>query len=922
MKIIKAISLLATLITFNKNSFSQNSRLWGTYYGGSGSDVLYGTVVDPNGNIYICGETTSTNNISSGGFQNTFGGGSGDGFLIKFAPNGTRLWGTYIGGSGSEAAWSVACDANGNVYVAGQTSSGGMSSGGFQNAYGGGSADGLLVKYDANGNRLWATYYGGSSADYCLSVAVDAFSGNVYVVGYCTSTASIATVGAHQTVLSGGIDCFLVKFTPSGSRVWGTYCGGPALDQPMYGAGGVSTDAFGNVCVSGETQSTSGLATAGGFQNTIGGGMDGFIVKFNSAGVRQWGTYYGQSGDDYGYGSAMDSQGNVYHCGLAPATSTGLASGGFQNTQAGSWDSYIVKFGPTGNRIWATYYGGSSAEYAADVEVDNLDNIYVVGAASSTNNVYYNGFQSAPGGIFVAKFDANCNRICATNYNGQNQPTAIGVDLNSQNIYLGGRTTADPMVLQSGFQMVYGGGSTDAMLVKFTSPCTVPSQPGSISGSVTLCGGGGSTNYSVAPVVGATSYTWSLPGGWSGTSTTNIISATPGTSGIFSITASNACGTSSTQTLSVTVNAAPVISVNSGSICSGQSFTMTPSGANTYTYQGGSAVVSPITNTSYTVVGTSTAGCVSSSPATSNVTVDPTPTISVAGGAICPGGSFTLNPGGANTYSYSGGQIVSPTVTTSYTVTGTSTAGCVSADAVVTITVANNLTVTISGNNTVCAGSPINLTAGGAATYTWNTGAMTTTIAPTPTTNATYSVIGASGSCTNTALQSITVNALPSLTMSTTNAAGLCIGQTATLGVNGANTYTWNTGANGGTITVTPTVTTTYSVTGTNSLGCSNSATLSQIAVDCTGMNELNSENSFIIYPNPNSGILNIDISTSLNATEMLDGKIKLQIFNVLGELVFDGKITAQYSRFNIQHLDSGIFLIKIGAESKKIIIN
>jgi hypothetical protein len=128
------------------------------------------------------------------------------------------------------------------------------------------------------------------------------------------------------------------------------------------------------------------------------------------------------------------------------------------------------------------------------------------------------------------------------------------------------------------------------------------------------------------------------------------------------------------------VNQLPVVAVNSGTICAGESFTLIASGANTYTYSGGSSVVSPSVSFTYSVSGTSIEGCVGSLVAISNVMVNPLPVITVNNGTICTGDSFTLQASGADTYTYSGGSdIVNPTTTTTYSVTGTNLDGCESA---------------------------------------------------------------------------------------------------------------------------------------------------------------------------------------------------------------------------------------------------
>ena len=131
----------------------------------------------------------------------------------------TRLWGTYYGGSGTDLGYSCSTDASGNVYLAGSTGSNTgtviATTGAHQSAYGGGSYDAFLVKFNASGVRQWGTYYGGSSGDYDFSCSTDA-TGNVYLAGNTQSETAIATTGAHQSVYGGGgglLNVFLAKFT-------------------------------------------------------------------------------------------------------------------------------------------------------------------------------------------------------------------------------------------------------------------------------------------------------------------------------------------------------------------------------------------------------------------------------------------------------------------------------------------------------------------------------------------------------------------------------------------------------------------------------------------------------------------------------------------------------------------------------------
>ncbi len=335
------------------NSFSQNTRLWATYYGGISSDNANAITTDALGNVYLVGTTQSSTNVSFSGFQNIFGGGS-DAFLVKFDAGGNRLWATYYGGTGLEQGITVVTDVNGNVYLAGVTDSPtNISFGGFQNTFAGGACDAFLVKFDAiTGNRLWATYYGGIGADYGYGLATDG-SGNVYLAGHIdTPGINIASGGFQNTFGGGSADAFLAKFDAVGARLWATYYGGLSDDK----ANSITTDATGNVYLVGTTTSQTDIAS-GGFQNTFAGGVDAFIVKFNTSGMRLWSSYYGSIDNEWGYSIVTDAFSNVYIAGETTGFSN-IASGGFQNIfgggATGTADAFLVKFDALGNRLWAT----------------------------------------------------------------------------------------------------------------------------------------------------------------------------------------------------------------------------------------------------------------------------------------------------------------------------------------------------------------------------------------------------------------------------------------------------------------------------------------------------------------------------------------------------------------------------------------
>jgi hypothetical protein len=370
---------------------------------------------------------------------------------------------------------------------------------------------------------------------------------------------------------------------------------------------------------------------------------------------------------------------------------------------------------------------------------------------------------------------------------------------------------------------------------------SIPATPGTITGNTTVCQGSSNT-YSITAVSGATSYTWVMPSGWSGTSATNsIISSASATSGNITITANNSCGVSAPQTLAVTVNPLPTVTAGgTATMCAGQSTALTSSGGITYSWLPttglndpsiANPVASPTTTTTYTVAGTSAAGC--SSTATVTITVTPGPVVTAsASSSICAGMSVNLTSGGATSYSWLpttglsnpaiSNPVATPAATTTYTVTGTT--GLCSGTATTTITVNPVPTVTAGGTATICSGTATPLTSGGATTYSWLpvTGLSSATVQnpnATPTTTTTYTVTGTSAGCSATATVTITVN--PSPTVSITGASSICNGSSTVITASGATSYTWlpATGLSSTTVanpTANPTVTTTYTVSGTN----------------------------------------------------------------------------------------------------------
>lgn len=389
--------------TFIAKYDTDGVRQWTSYYGGTSTDWGLACTVDMLGNVYLVGDTQSSDNITSSGHQNSYGGGVWDAFLVKFNADGIRQWATYYGGFDNDHSHSCSVDASGNVYLVGTTlSSNNIStSQGHQTTHGGGVFDAFLVKFNASGVRQWATYYGGDGDDRGRSCPLDA-AGNIYICGRTESSSNIASSGSHQSTYGGVRDGYLAKFNPDGVRQWATYYGGSESDEVASSA----LDRDGNIYLAGRARSADNIAW-NGTQMNLGGVEDAFLVKFLPSGQRDWCTYLGGSGEETGWSCAIDANDDVYLAGWT-SSSDNIALNAYQEQfGGGAEDAFLAKFSGDGTKEWATYFGGAGNDRGYRCAVDDQGSPYLCGWTQSGSGIAYDGHQVAFGGnrdAFIAKF--------------------------------------------------------------------------------------------------------------------------------------------------------------------------------------------------------------------------------------------------------------------------------------------------------------------------------------------------------------------------------------------------------------------------------------------------------------------------------------------------------------------------------------
>ena len=322
------------------------------------------------------------------------------------------------------------------------------------------------------------------------------------------------------------------------------------------------------------------------------------------------------------------------------------------------------------------------------------------------------------------------------------------------------------------------------------------------------------SNPSIGLAANGTSNTPTFIGTNSGTTAiTSIITVTP--------SFGSCIGTPNTFT--VTINPNPILTTTSTNsvICLTNTTSVNAIGASTYTWSGGvtnGIAFSPTVTTTYTVTGTSASGCTNTAVQTITVSSNPSVTAVASNSVICIGNSISLNGIGATTYTWSGGitngAAFSPTTTSNYTVTGANAAGCTNT-AVITITVNISPTITVN-SSTICSGANTVLSANGSTSYTWSTGANTSSISVNPSSNTVYTVSGTTNGCSSFTTSTVSISA--SILIASNNAT-ICEGQSTILTANGVTNYTWSpsttlSSSTGSVVTANPSVTTVYSIIG------------------------------------------------------------------------------------------------------------
>lgn len=324
-----------------------------------------GLVIDQNGDIIISGHTSRESGIATvGTFQDTYGGGNGDGFLMKFSENGEKIWGTYFGGLGYEYGnyayfLGLEVTADNDIIYSSRIASEGMATAGtFQEERNG--AEYAISKFTSNGQREWTTYYGtGDVYEYVIGgLQVD--GSDIYITGWVRNdsipNAYFDTFGNYNFEPDSK-ELFVTKFDSTGNRVWSRYLHGNGDEYARRHALALVGDylyvTFSSTSTDFGTEGTS-------FPDPGDADGPGVLVKMDLEGNTMWSTYLPDSvfTPSNNPGVYTDGDNGIYAMGSTIATDDGIL-GMFTPEIEDSYTQYIMKFTAEGEMIWGNYFGNS-----------------------------------------------------------------------------------------------------------------------------------------------------------------------------------------------------------------------------------------------------------------------------------------------------------------------------------------------------------------------------------------------------------------------------------------------------------------------------------------------------------------------------------------------------------------------------------
>jgi len=442
--------------------------IFSTFLGGNGSDWASHIALDKNNNIYISGQTRSTNFPTTiGAYDNSFNGDLQDITISKFNEDCSELiFSTFLGSDSTEYCQDITLDSSNNVLIIGYVANGNfpLTLNALDDSFNGGRYDGIICKLKRDGSDLlYSSFIGGNHYDYCNSINVDK-NDNIFIIGETYSNNFPTTVGAFDESFNDPVDIFVCKMNIDVPiLIYSTYIGGSLEDR----IDNSFVDTQGNIVICGSTSSANFPSTSNIYDNSHNGGLDCYITKLNDNGSALiFSTFFGGSNNDILSSLTMDSNDNIYIAGLTYSDDFPISPNTYDSTFNDKANIFISKINNTGTQLLnSTFFGSSNADlgihtYIGGIALDKFNNIIINGSSpvfvSTTPGAYCEEHDYKWDDIFLSKFDNNLSELLYSTYIGGSEDDQIYwhenlfID-NSGNALITGRTESPdfPVTLNS-----------------------------------------------------------------------------------------------------------------------------------------------------------------------------------------------------------------------------------------------------------------------------------------------------------------------------------------------------------------------------------------------------------------------------------------------------------------------------------------
>ncbi|MGB0386930.1 MAG: SBBP repeat-containing protein [Ardenticatenaceae bacterium] len=481
---------------------------YGTYLGGSLWDEAYAVTSDANGYIYLAGHTQSQDFPTAGrsGASPACSLESDactsqiphavEAFIAKINPsNGALEYMVLFPSSVEEFAEAIVVDEMGYAYVVGRTDSSDFptTAGAFDTTHSGDfDFDAFVVKVDPQGQLVYSTLLGSSGSDDATAIAIDG-AGNAYVTGSTWATDFPVTSDAYNATHNGERDLFFAKLSADGSQLeYATFIGGSSQEQ----AEEMVLDSNGQIYVTGWTRSENFPTTPGAYGSEYNGNFEAFVLKMTfdpelapEPLVPHYMSFVGGSGEDRGFGIAVDGEGRAVVTGSTLSADFPTTEGAFDTTYgegicqfAPCPDGFLAKLSTDGaDLVYGAYLGGSSWDKGASVAIDSAGTLYVTGETQSTDfSTTADAYQPNLAGesdAFVATINESGSTLTyATYLGGNNKEGASALALNQSqpgSVYVTGKTLSTDLPTTDGAYATQLSADYDAFAIILDLPTVI-----------------------------------------------------------------------------------------------------------------------------------------------------------------------------------------------------------------------------------------------------------------------------------------------------------------------------------------------------------------------------------------------------------------------------------------------------------------